>query len=193
MIKWDKKKEDKMTYLILLAIFLFIIIWLILIYNRLVKLKIMTEQAWADVDVQLKRRHDLIPNLVETVKGYASHERKTLEEVVKLRNSAIGATTPEEKIEAENMLTKALRQLFALAENYPDLKASANFQKLQDELSRIEETISQARRYFNAVVRDYNTAIAVFPNNLIAGILGFAPKVFFETEEEQKAVPQVKF
>ncbi len=182
-----------MVYLIPIAIFLFIIIWLILIYNRLIKLKIMTEQAWADVDVQLKRRHDLIPNLVETVKGYASHERKTLEEIVKLRNSAVGATTPEEKIEAENMLTKALRQLFALAENYPDLKASANFQKLQDELASIEETISQARRYFNAVVRDYNTAIAVFPNNLISGILGFSPKVFFETEEEQKAVPQVKF
>ncbi|MCX8034074.1 MAG: LemA family protein [Thermodesulfovibrio sp.] len=182
-----------MLYLIPAAIILFIVIWLILIYNRLVRLRIMTEQAWSDVDVQLKRRHDLIPNLVETVKGYASHERSTLEEIVRLRNSAIGATTPEEKIEAENMLTKALRQLFALAENYPDLKASVNFQNLQNELSRIEETISQARRYFNAVVRDYNTAISIFPNNLVAGPLGFSTKVFFETEEEQKAVPQVKF
>lgn len=153
----------------------------------------MSEQAWADVDVQLKRRHDLIPNLVETVKGYASHERKTLEEVVRLRNSAMGAISPEDKIQAENMLTKALRQLFALAENYPDLKASANFQNLQEELSRIEETISQARRYFNAVVRDYNTAISIFPNNLIAGPLGFAHKIFFETEEEQRAVPKVSF
>lgn len=182
-----------MSYLIPIATILFIVLWLILTYNRLIKLKIMTEQAWSDVDVQLKRRHDLIPNLVETVRGYASHERSTLEEVVKLRNSAIGATTPEAKFEAENMLTKALRQLFALAENYPDLKASANFQRLQEELAKIEETISQARRYFNAVIRDYNTAISVFPNNLIAGLLGFSRKMFFETEEEQRAVPQVKF
>ncbi len=182
-----------MIYLIPLVILILIIIWLILVYNRLIKLKIMTEQAWSDVDVQLKRRHDLIPNLVETVKGYASHEKSTLEEVVKFRNSAISATSPQEKIEAENMLTKALRQLFALAESYPDLKASANFQKLQDELARIEETISQARRYYNAVVRDYNTAIAIFPNNLIAGLLGFSHKIFFEVEESQKNVPEVKF
>lgn len=182
-----------MLYFILLAIVLFIALWLILIYNRLIKLRIITEQAWSDVDVQLKRRHDLIPNLVETVKGYASHERKTLEEVVKLRNTAIGATSPEEKIRTENMLTQALRQLFALAENYPDLKASANFQNLQEELARIEETVSQARRYFNAVVRDYNTAISIFPNNLVASPLGFSPKVFFETDEDQRAVPQVKF
>lgn len=182
-----------MVYLLPAGFVVLIILWLILIYNRLVKLRIMTEQAWADVDVQLKRRHDLIPNLIETVKGYASHERKTLEEVVRLRNSAMGATSPEEKIGTENMLTRSLRQLFALAENYPDLKASANFQKLQDELGKIEEVISQARRYFNAVVRDYNTTISTFPNNLIAGFLGFSRKVFFETEEEQKAVPQVKF
>lgn len=182
-----------MLYIIFGAVIFLVIVWLIMTYNRLIKLRIMTDQAWSDVDVQLKRRHDLIPNLVETVKGYASHERKTLEEVVRLRNSAIDATTPEKKIEAENMLTKALRQLFALAEAYPDLKASANFQALQEELSRIEETISQARRYFNAVARDYNTAISIFPNNLIAGILGFSPKVFFQTEEEAKAVPQVRF
>lgn len=181
-----------MVYIIS-AVIILIILWLILIYNRLIKLRIMTEQAWSDVDVQLKRRHDLIPNLVETVKGYASHERKTLEEVVKLRNIAIGAISPEEKIKTENMLTQALRQLFALAENYPDLKASVNFQSLQQELSRIEESISQARRYFNAVVRDYNTAISIFPNNLIASPLGFSSKVFFETEEEQRAVPHVKF
>lgn len=181
-----------MIYLIIFLIVI-IILWLILTYNKLIKLRILSEQAWSDVDVQLKRRHDLIPNLVETVKGYASHERNTLEEIVKLRNSAIGAVSQEEKFQAENMLTKALRQLFALAENYPDLKASANFQALQEELSRIEETISQARRYFNAVIRDYNTAIAIFPNNLIAGALGFSPKIFFETEEDQRAVPQVKF
>lgn len=181
-----------MIYLIIFLIAL-IILWLIFTYNKLIKLRILSEQAWSDVDVQLKRRHDLIPNLVETVKGYASHERNTLEEIVKLRNSAIGAASQEEKFQAENMLTKALRQLFALAENYPDLKASANFQALQEELSRIEETISQARRYFNAVIRDYNTAIAIFPNNLIAGVLGFSPKIFFETEEDQRAVPQVKF
>lgn len=182
-----------MIYLVIISLIILFIMWLILTYNKLIKLRILSEQAWSDVDVQLKRRHDLIPNLVETVKGYASHERKTLEEIVKLRNSAIGAISTEEKIQAENMLTKALRQLFALAENYPDLKASANFQSLQEELARIEETISQARRYFNAVIRDYNTAIAIFPNNLIAGLLGFSSKIFFETEEEQRAVPQVKF
>ncbi len=182
-----------MTYLIFLLIIALVAIWLILTYNKLVRLRIMTDQAWSDVEVQLKQRHDLIPNLVETVKGYATHERKTLEEVVRLRNTAISATSLEEKIEAENMLTKALKQLFALAENYPDLKASANFQKLQDELARIEASISQARRYFNAVVRDYNTSIAIFPNSLIAGILGFSPKTFFEISEEERAVPQVKF
>lgn len=182
-----------MIYLLPLALIFLLAIWIILIYNRLVKLRILTEQAWADVDVQLKRRHDLIPNLVETVKGYAFHEKNTLEQIVRLRNLAIESEKPEQKMEAENMLTRALRQLFALAENYPDLKASLNFQKLQEELSRIEESISQARRYFNAVVRDYNTAIAVFPNNLIAGPLGFSRKIFFETEEEQKAVPQVRF
>lgn len=182
-----------MLYLIPITLILFIILWLIFTYNRLVKLRIMTDQAWSDVEVQLKRRHDLIPNLIESVKGYASHERNTLEEIVKLRNSAIEATSPEKKIEAENMLTKALRQLFALAENYPDLKASANFQKLQDELAKIEDILSQARRYFNAVVRDYNTSISIFPNNLIASLLGFLPKTFFETEEEEKAVPTVKF
>ncbi len=192
MIEFEKK-EKAMTYLIFLLIIALVAIWLILTYNKLVRLRIMTDQAWSDVEVQLKQRHDLIPNLVETVKGYAIHERKTLEEVVRLRNSAISATSLEEKIEAENMLTKALRQLFALAENYPDLKASANFQKLQEELARIEASISQARRYFNAVVRDYNTSIAIFPNSLIAGILGFSPKTFFEISEEERAVPQVKF
>ncbi len=182
-----------MKYLILISIVFLFLIWLILTYNRLIRLRIMTDQAWSDVEVQLKQRHDLIPNLVETVKGYATHERKTLEEIVKLRNTAISATSVEEKIEAENMLTKALRQLFALAENYPDLKASDNFQKLQDELARIEASISQARRYFNAVVRDYNTSIAIFPNSIIAGLLGFSTKTFFEISEEEKAVPQVKF
>jgi Uncharacterized conserved protein len=137
--KITEKKEFKMLYLIPLIIFISIILWLIFTYNKLVRLRIMTEQAWSDVDVQLKRRHDLIPNLVETVKGYATHERKTLEEVIKLRNTAISAKTTEEKIEAENMLTQALRQLFALAENYPDLKASVNFQALQNELAEFEK------------------------------------------------------
>lgn len=191
--KMSQKWRIRMIYLLPIALIFLLALWIILIYNRLVKLRILTEQAWSDVDVQLKRRHDLIPNLLETVKGYASHEKSTLEQIVKLRNVAIEAATPEQKIEAENMLTRALRQLFALAENYPDLKASLNFQKLQEELSKIEESISQARRYFNAVVRDYNTAITIFPNNLIAGLLGFSRKIFFETEEEHKAVPQVRF
>ncbi|QER41592.1 LemA family protein [Thermodesulfobacterium sp. TA1] len=182
-----------MLYFILLTIFILIVFWAIWVYNKLIKLKIMIEQAWSDVDVQLKRRHDLIPNLLETVKGYAQHERKTLEEVVKLRNTAITAQTPQEKIEAENRLTQALGQLFALAESYPDLKASSNFQALQNELAKVEETISQARRYLNAVVRDYNTAISIFPNSILARIFNFTPKIFFETDDREREVPQIKF
>jgi LemA protein len=153
-------------------------------------------QAFADVDVQLKQRHDLIPNLVETVKGYAAHERGTLDAVVKARNAAIAAQGPAAQGAAENMLSGALRQLFALGEAYPDLKANTNFQQLQTELSDIENKISAARRFFNNAVQEYNTGIQQFPAALFAASLGFSQKEFFDLGEERKTVgevPQVKF
>jgi LemA protein len=178
---------------ILLVVVVLLVLALVVIYNRMVKLRVMTDQAWSDVDVQLKRRHDLIPNLVETVKGYAAHEKSTFEEVVKARNVAISAASPQEKAHAENMLTRALRQLFALAEAYPDLKASANFQSLQEDLTKIEGAVQQSRRYYNAVTRDYDTTISVFPNSLVARQFGFVPKTFFEIEEGERSVPEVRF
>jgi LemA protein len=155
-------------------------------------------QAFADVDVQLKQRHDLIPNLVETVKGYAAHERGTLEAVIQARNSAVAATGqgPAQQATAENALSGALRQIFALSESYPDLKANANFQQLQGELTDIENKIAAARRFFNNSVSEYNTGIQRFPAALFAGMFGFAQHSFFDLGEERKAVeaaPQVKF
>jgi len=178
---------------IILVLLILLVAGGVVIYNRMVKLRVMTDQAWSDVDVQLKRRHDLIPNLVETVKGYAAHEKSTLEEVVKARNVAVTAVSPEDKAQAENMLTRALRQLFALVENYPDLKANTNFLSLQEELAKIEEAIQQARRYYNAVTRDYNTTISVFPNSLVARQFNFIPKPFFQIEEGERSVSRVEF
>ncbi|HEY3283867.1 MAG TPA: LemA family protein [Armatimonadota bacterium] len=170
-----------------------LVLFLVLLYNGLVRLRVLSDNAWSDIDVQLKRRHDLVPNLVETVKGYAGHEKETLERVVRARNSALSAASPGEKVEAENVLTGALRQLFALAESYPDLKASANFLQLQGELSRIEGDLANARRYYNAVVRDYNTRQQVFPASLVADDLGFRPKPFFEAPESEREPVKVSF
>ena len=183
-------------FLILIVPLLFIILLIFLIistYNKLISLKVLVENAWSDVDVHLKRRADLVPNLVEVVKGYASHERQTLEAVIKARNAVIVATDPEKRIEAENILTQALRQLFALAEAYPQLRANENFLSLQTQLYNIEEDILKARRYYNAVVRDYNTSLYVFPNVIIAQLLGFKPKPFFEADEGDRKAPRVKF
>ncbi len=163
------------------------------IYNGLVKLKVAADGAWADIEVQLKRRHDLVPNLVETVKGYAGHERGTLEAVVQARSAAMSATTPAQKAGAENMLTGALKSLFALSESYPQLRAAENFGQLQGSLGSIEEAIQNARRYYNAVVRDLNTKIAQFPGNLIARSFGFRERDFFEIAEAERAVPKVSF
>jgi LemA protein len=182
--------------LIVLAVIVVAALWVISIYNGLVSMRQRVNQAFADVDVQLRQRHDLIPNLVETVKGYAAHERGTLDEVVKARNAAVTAQSPEQKAVAENMLSGALRQLFALSEAYPDLKANANFQALQAELSDIENKIAAARRFFNNAVQEYNTSTQRFPAALFAASLGFAPKEFFDLGEERKTVgetPQVKF
>lgn len=170
------------------------ILWLIAVYNGLIKLKNRTDEAWSDIDVQLKRRYDLIPNLVETVKGYARHEQDTLQKVIEARNSAMQQSgNREEKAKAENTLSSTLKSIFALAESYPDLKANQNFLKLQDELSDTENKIQAARRFYNGNVRDFNTKIMVFPNNLIANTLGFKKYDFFEAEAGEKENVAVKF
>jgi LemA protein len=182
--------------LIVLAVIVVLVVWVISIYNGLVSMRQRVNQAFADVDVQLRQRHDLIPNLVETVKGYAAHERGTLDEVVKARNAAVAAQGPAQQAAAENMLSGALRQLFALSEAYPDLKANTNFQALQAELTDIENKIAAARRFFNNAVQEYNTGIQRFPAALFAAALGFSSKDFFDLGDERKTLseaPQVKF
>jgi LemA protein len=174
--------------MIVLAVIVVAVIWAISIYNGLIAMRQRVNQAFADVDVQLRQRHDLIPNLVETVKGYAAHERGTLDEVVKARNAAMTAQGPAQQAAAENMLSGALRQLFALSESYPDLKASANFQQLQAELSDLENKIAAARRFFNSAVQEYNTGIQRFPAALFASAFGFAPKTFFDLGDERASV-----
>lgn len=183
------------TWIVLGAIAL-LVVWVITIYNGLVAMRQRVNQAFADVDVQLKQRHDLVPNLVETVKGYASHERGTLEAVIQARNAAMTAQGPAQMAQAENMLTGALRQLFALSEAYPDLKANQNFQQLQMELSDLENKIAAARRFFNNAVQEYNTGIQQFPAVLLAGPTGFTQKEFFDLGAERAVAgqaPQVKF
>jgi LemA protein len=170
------------------------ILFLIAAYNGLVRLKIQAENGWADIDVQLKRRHDLVPNLVETVKGYAGHERSTLEAVIAARNQAVAAQGPGAKAKAEDALTGAMKSLFALAESYPQLRAVEGFTSLQGSLREIEETIGSARRYYNAVVRDLNTKIAQFPHNIVAGMFGFQPREFFElASAAEREAPKVSF
>jgi len=165
----------------------------VMIYNRLVKMRVQVDGAWADIDVQLKRRHDLIPNIVETVKGYAGHERETLEGVVKARSAAMNAQGPADRAQAENMLTGALKSLFALSEAYPQLQAAGNFRDLQETLKDLENGIQQARRYYNAVVRDYNTKIGQVPTNIMARAFGFSAREFFEIGEGEGELPKVSF
>ena len=184
------------TAWIVIGVIVLLVLWVIMIYNGLVAMRQRVSQAFADIDVQLKQRHDLIPNLVETVKGYAAHERGTLEEVVKLRNVAMAAQGPAQQAAAENMLTGALRQMFALSEAYPDLKANANFQQLQRELTDIENKLAAARRFFNNAVQEYNTGIQQFPAALFAASFGFTQKEFFDVGEARpqlEQAPQVKF
>jgi LemA protein len=181
---------------IVVAVIVVLVLWIVMIYNGLVSLGQRVNQAFADVDVQLRQRHDLIPNLVETVKGYAAHERGTLDDVIKARNAAVAAQGPAQQAAAENALSGTLRQLFALSENYPDLKANANFQQLQAELTDIENKIAASRRFFNNTVSEFNTGIQQFPAALFAAALGFSQKQFFELGEDRKAMmeaPQVKF
>ena len=164
---------------IVLGIIAVIIVAVIAIYNGLVQLRVRADSAWSDIDVQLKRRHDLIPNLVETVKGYAGHEKSTFENVTKARSMAMQASGPADRAQAEGMLTQALKSLFAVAEAYPQLRASEQFTSLQGSLNGIEEAVQNSRRYYNAVVRDLNTKIQSFPSNMVAGSFGFKEKQFF--------------
>ena len=179
---------------LILIVIIAIILWLIAVYNGLIKSKLRTDEAWADIDVQLKRRYDLIPNLVETVKAYASHEKEVFEKVTAARSQAMQAQTLDEKGKAENMLSSTIKSLFAVAENYPDLKASQNFMELQTELSDTENKIQAARRFYNGNVRDFNIKLQVFPTNMIGGMLGFKAREFFQVENEQeREAPVVKF
>jgi LemA protein len=180
--------------LIVLGILVLLVILGVSMYNSLVRLKVTCDNAWADIDVQLKRRYDLIPNLVETVKGYAAHEKGTFEAVVNARNRAMNATGPADKAAAENMLTGALKSLFALSEAYPQLRAIESFTSLQNSLSQIEETVQNARRYYNAVVRDLNTKILQFPTNIIAGMMSLKQREFFEVSAAaEREAPKVSF
>ena len=179
---------------VVLGVLVLLIILVIGMYNGLVRLKVQCDNAWADIDVQLKRRYDLIPNLVETVKGYAAHEKGTLEAVINARNQAMTATGPAEKAQAENVLSGALKSLFALSESYPQLRAIEGFTSLQNSLSQIEETVQNARRYYNAVVRDLNTKILQFPTNIFAGMMGFKQREFFEVSSTaERETPKVSF
>jgi LemA protein len=181
---------------IVIAVIVGVALWVMGVYNSLVALGQRVSQAFADIDVQLRQRHDLIPNLVETVKGYATHERGTLEAVVQARNSAVSAQSQDAKVAAENQLSGALGKLFALAEAYPDLKANTNFQQLQTELSDIENKLAAARRFFNNAVSEYNARIQQFPAALFAASFGFTPRTFFDLGDDRKTVeqaPQVKF
>ena len=179
---------------ILLGIIALVVLWAVFAYNRFVTLINRAKEAWSDIDVQLKRRYDLIPNLVETVKGYATHEREAFENVTKARAQSMQAGTPGAKAQAENILSGALKSLFAVAEAYPDLKANQNFAQLQSELSDTENKIQAARRFYNGNVRDLNTSIETFPSNLIADMFKFEPREFFELEEAAAKEPvKVKF
>jgi LemA protein len=183
------------TLLIILGVIIIVAVWIIAMYNGLIRGKNRVDEAWSDISVQLKRRYDLIPNLVETVKGYAAYEKTTLENVINARNRAMSVTdgASAAKGEAENMLTGALKSVFALSEAYPDLKANQNFLELQRELTDTEDKIMASRRFYNGNVRDFNTSIQVFPTNIINGILRFKAYDFFQIAEDEKAPVQVKF
>lgn len=181
-------------FVIILVVVLVVVVWLISSYNGFVKLRNKTEEAYSAMDVSLKKRYDLIPNFVETVKGYAKHESETLEKVIAARNSAMSASTPADKIEKDNVLTGTLRTLFAISENYPDLKANVNFMELQNQLSRIEEEIAGSRRYYNGVVNKFNTKIEMFPGNILAEIFNFERKPLYEvTSEGERENVKVSF
>ncbi len=178
---------------ILLILIVLLAIAVVVVYNRLVVKRMRVNNGWAQIDVQLKRRYDLIPNLVETVKGYAAHEKEVFEKVAQYRSMAMGATGPKEIAEANNMLTQTLKSLFAVMENYPELKANENFLRLQEELTATENKISFARQFYNDIVMDYNTMLQTFPQSIIASMFNFTVREFFEAPAAEREVPKVKF
>lgn len=185
-----------MTAIIVIVVVVILAAWLVSMYNSLVKMRNNRENAFADIDVQLKQRHDLVPQLVETVKGYAAHEKDTLERVINARNGAIGAKTFDEKIVAENALSSALSGLKITLEAYPDLKANQNFLQLQEEIADLENKLSSVRRYFNSATKEYNNAVETFPSNILAGMFGFRKEVMFDLGEQRAALeeaPKIKF
>lgn len=181
------------VFIVLLVVAGLVALWLILVFNGLIKMRNRVDEAWSDIEVQLKRRYDLIPNIVNSVKGYAKHEDKVFNDVTEARTKAMQAGNPAEHAAAENMLTGALKSLFAVSEAYPDLKASDNFLHLQQELVDAEDKIQSARRFYNGNVRDFNTKLQVFPTNMIGGVLGFKKYDFFDAPDEVQNVPEVKF
>jgi len=188
------REANRMLMAILGGVLLVVALWGVGVYNGLVRGKNLVAEAWSGIDVQLKRRHDLIPNLVETVKGYASHEKQIFEDVAKFRNAAIGAGNPRDAAVAEMGLSGALKNLFAVAEAYPDLKANTNFLQLQQELGNTENEIQSARRYYNGAAREMNVRVESFPSNIVAGMFHFAKAEYFEMENPaERAVPEVKF
>ena len=185
-----------MTAIIVIVVVVILAAWLVSMYNSLFKMRNNRENAFADIDVQLKQRHDLVPQLVETVKGYAAHEKDTLERVINARNGAIGAKTIDEKIVAENALSSALSGLKITLEAYPDLKANQNFLQLQEEIADLENKLSSVRRYFNSATKEYNNAVETFPSNILAGMFGFRKEVMFDLGEQRAALeeaPKIKF
>lgn len=185
-----------MTAIIVIVVVVILAAWLVSMYNSLVKMRNNRENAFADIDVQLKQRHDLVPQLVETVKGYAAHEKDTLERVINARNGAIGAKTIDEKIVAENALSSALSGLKITLEAYPDLKANQNFLQLQEEIADLENKLSSVRRYFNSATKEYNNTVETFPSNILAGMFGFRKEVMFDLGEQRAALeeaPKIKF
>jgi len=189
----EYNQSAMMILYILLGAVALIVLWVIAAYNGLVTARNRTDEAWSDIDVQLKRRYDLIPNLIETVKGYAAHESGVFQKVTEARSLAMGARGPHDKEMAENMLSNTLKSLFAVAENYPELKSNTNFLELQRELSDTENKIQSARRFYNTNVLALNTKVETFPTNLLASPFGFAKREFFEAGEEERVAPAVKF
>lgn len=179
--------------IVILVIIAILILWVVVTYNGLVTLRNRVKDAWSQIDVQLKRRFDLIPNLVETVKGYTKHESETLENVIKARNSYMSATLPEDQMKADGELTKAVSKLFALSENYPDLKANTNFNELQSELNETENKIAMSRQFYNDIVMQYNNKVEMVPSNIIANMFHFKKETFFEAEKAERENVQVKF
>lgn len=180
-------------FFVIIAIIVVLVLWIIAIYNGLVKGRMQTRESWSQIDVQLKRRNDLIPNLIETVKGYASYEEKTFAKITELRSQVAQAKNPTEAMQASNQLTTQLSNLIAIAENYPDLKANNSFIKLQDELTNTENKIAYSRQLFNTTTANYNVKLETFPSNIISSIFGFKPSQFLETPEDEKETPKVSF